>query len=57
VRNLYRGFGTAAAGNVVGEILYLVTVETARYRLAGGWGGGGGGVKLNTPTFANCKIG
>ena len=35
VRNLYRGFGTAAAGNVIGEILYLVTVETVRHRLMG----------------------
>eukprot|EP00742_Colponemidia_sp_Colp-10_P016966 GILJ01019485.1.p1 GENE.GILJ01019485.1~~GILJ01019485.1.p1 ORF type:complete len:473 (+),score=40.53 GILJ01019485.1:325-1743(+) len=36
-RNLYRGFGAASAGNVVGEVFYLVTVETMRHTLKGDW--------------------
>lgn len=36
-RNLYRGFGAAATGNVVGEIIYLVTVESMRHTLKGDW--------------------
>ncbi|KEG13299.1 mitochondrial carrier protein [Trypanosoma grayi] len=36
VRGIYRGFGAATVGNLIGEVVYLLTMESVKEELEGG---------------------